>query len=72
VESDIPASEYRDSHRILVGPADRMKNREQIRRLDGLGYTGLFSFEPFSPSVQRLGEAELAAAIRKSLDYILS
>jgi 2-keto-myo-inositol isomerase len=72
VESDIPPSEYRDAHRILVGPADRMNNREQIRRLDELGYKGLFSFEPFSPAVQRLGEAELAAAIRKSLDYILS
>jgi 2-keto-myo-inositol isomerase len=72
VESDIAASEYRDAHRILVGPADRMKSKEQILRLDALGYKGIFSFEPFSPEVQKLGAADLAAALKKSLDFILS
>jgi 2-keto-myo-inositol isomerase len=72
VESDIAASEYRDAHRVLVGPADRMKSREQIRRLDQLGYKGLFSFEPFSPEVQKLGAAQLAAAIKESLAYLVS
>jgi 2-keto-myo-inositol isomerase len=72
VESDIAVAEYRDAHRVLVGPADRLGNKEQIRRLDELGYEGIYSFEPFSPAVQKLGEAELAAAIKKSLDYILS
>lgn len=70
VESDIAASEYRDAHRILVGPADRMKSKEQILRLDALGYKGIYSFEPFSSEVQKLGVAELTAALKKSLDYL--
>ena len=72
VESDIAPSEYRDAHRILVGPADHMKSKEQMLRLDALGYKGIYSFEPFSPEVQRLGAADLAAALKKSLDYILA
>ena len=72
VESDISASEYRDAHRILVGPADRMKSKEQMLRLEALGYKGIYSFEPFSAEVQKLGAADLAAALKKSLDYILA
>ena len=70
VEADIPGDACRDEHRVLVGPNDRMKSKAQIARLDSLGYAGDFSFEPFSPVVQRLGRAELAAAILKSLDYL--
>ena len=70
VEVDLPADEYRDEHRVLVGPADRMKSREQMLRLDELGYSGDYSFEPFSPVVQRLGRTELVAAFRKSLAYL--
>ena len=72
VESDIPTQAYRDEHRILAGPGDRMKSREQIVCLDKLGYTGDFSFEPFSHVVQRLGRTELAAAVRVSLDYLIA
>jgi 2-keto-myo-inositol isomerase len=72
VEADIPVDSYRDQHRVLAGPRDRLKSREQVRRLDELGYAGDFSFEPFSPTVQGLGTRELAAALRESLDYVLS
>jgi 2-keto-myo-inositol isomerase len=72
VESDIAPAEYRDAHRVLVGPADRMKSKEQMLRLDALGYQGIFAFEPFSPAVQKLGEAELIAALKTSLDYLLA
>ena len=72
VESDIAPSEYRDGHRVMVGPGDRMKNREQILRLDELGYKGLFSFEPFSTAVQKLGSAQLGEAIKASIDFILA
>ncbi|HTX73316.1 MAG TPA: TIM barrel protein [Rectinemataceae bacterium] len=70
VELDIPTGDYRDAHRILVGPADRMKSREQIRTLEGLGYAGDFSFEPFAAEIQKLGERELVAALRKSIEYL--
>lgn len=72
VEDDIPLDEYRDAHRVLAGPADRMKSKEQIALLDKLGYRGDFSFEPFSSTVQKLERAELLAELRKSLEYLVS
>jgi 2-keto-myo-inositol isomerase len=70
VEVDLPVDDYRDEHRVLAGPADRMKSKEQMLRLDELGYSGDYSFEPFSPAVQRLGRKELVGALRKSLAYL--
>jgi 2-keto-myo-inositol isomerase len=72
VESDIAIKEYRDANRVLVGPADRMKSKEQVHRLDALGYSGPISFEPFSPELQKLGPVDLAVALKKSLAYLLS
>jgi len=71
VESDIATSAYRDSHRVLVGPKDRMKNREQIQRLDSLGYMGDYSFEPFSEAVQKMDVKKLTAGINASIDFII-
>ncbi len=72
VEVDIPLADYRDEHRVLAGPNDRMKSREQLRRLESLGYEGIYSFEPFSPAVQRLSPSELASALGSSLAYLCS
>jgi 2-keto-myo-inositol isomerase len=72
VEIDLPASDYQDEHRVLVGPADRMNSKEQILRLDKFGFAGDFSFEPFSPEVQKLPRDRLAEAVRKSIDFILA
>jgi len=72
VEIDLPASDYRDEHRVLVGPADCMKSKAQILRLDRLGFKGDFSFEPFSPALQKLNREKLADAVRQSLDFILN
>jgi len=56
----------------LVGSADRMNSKEQILRLDRLGFAGDFSFEPFSPAIQELGRERLADAVRQSIDFISS
>ncbi len=72
VEADIPAPAMRDAHRVLVGPADRMRNKEQIALLERLGYSGDYSFEPFSDKVTKLGKADLAAALAQSLSYLRS
>lgn len=72
VEAGLDPVEFRDEHRVLVGPADRMKTKEQIRLLDRLGFTGDFSFEPFSPEVQKLSRGRLADAVKQSLDFIMS
>jgi len=72
VEDDIPISQYHDQHRILVGPNDRMKSKEQILLLHRLGFSGDLSFEPFSPQIQNLSPDKLAYAIQKSIEFILS
>ncbi len=72
VESDIAKADFRDSHRVLVGPADVMKSKEQVLAIDKLGFKGDFSFEPFSPAIQKLGKSDLAAALKKSIEYLLS
>lgn len=71
VEADIPASQFRDAHRTLVGPADRLQNRAQIEQLISSGYKGDFSFEPFSEEVHRLGSEAIMAKLRESMAYIL-
>ena len=72
VEADLPAADFRDEHRVLCGPADRMDSKEQILRLDRLGYAGVYSFEPFSPAIQELSREKLADLVRRSLDFIRS
>jgi 2-keto-myo-inositol isomerase len=72
VEARIARDAFRDEHRVLVGPGDTMKSKEQMATLDQLGYRGSFSFEAFSPAIQKLGKADLASALRNSLDYVCS
>jgi predicted xylose isomerase-like sugar epimerase len=48
-----------------------MKNREQIQRLDSLGYMGDYSFEPFSEVVQKMDVKKLTAGANASIDYII-
>lgn len=70
VESAIPAGEYRDAHRIMPGPGDLMKSREQMRTMDALGYLGDYSFEPFSAEVQSLGDEEFEKVFEESVRYL--
>jgi 2-keto-myo-inositol isomerase len=70
VESSISREKYRDEHRVLLSPADRMGSREQIARMVSLGYAGDISFEPFSADVQRMSRDALAAALEKSIEYL--
>ena len=70
VESGIPKEKYRDEHRVLSTAEDRTGSREQIQRLVALGYTGDIAFEPFASTVQSMPSRELAAAVRRSMDYL--
>ncbi|MDR3170160.1 MAG: TIM barrel protein [Treponema sp.] len=70
VEATIPVADYRDAHRVLIGPKDTMHNKEAIQSLDALGYLGIFSFEPFSEAVQKLSPKELATALNASFAYL--
>jgi 2-keto-myo-inositol isomerase len=71
VESDLSTNQYRDAHRILVTPADKLKSREQIEKLITLGYEGDISFEPFAEDVQQMELEDLKTVIQESIAYIL-
>lgn len=72
VEADIGKSSYRDEHRVLPGPKDRMATRDQVRRLLALGYAGDIALEPFSPEVQKMAPDALSKAIGASVEYLRS
>ena len=70
VEAAIPKESLRDSHRVLLSPADVMGTREQVARMVTLGYTGDISFEPFAADVQKMSRDSLAAALTTSIEYL--
>lgn len=71
VEADITSRQFRDSHRVLVGPTDKLKNLEQIKTLLDRGYEGDFSFEPFSEEVHQMDIEEINSSIDESITFII-
>ena len=67
-DSHVAVGDMRDPHRVLVGPADRVGNVEQIRALAAGGYRGLLSFEPFAEELRTLRDP--GRAIGDSMNFI--
>jgi 2-keto-myo-inositol isomerase len=61
-----------DSDRVLVTGDDILDNRGQVRALLNGGYTGPFSYEPFSQEVQRLSVSTLKIDLQNSIQYLFS
>jgi len=72
VESKISSNKYKDDQRILITDRDCLRNREQLKLLSRLGYTGDISFEPFAREVQGMEIEALKAAINQSINFIRS
>ena len=67
-DPDVAVPDMRDSHRVLVGPHDRLGNAAQIRALSAGGYGGPLSFEPFAEELRAI--ADPARVLEDSMDYI--
>jgi 2-keto-myo-inositol isomerase len=67
-----PKTEITDADRVLVTDQDIMDTRGQVATLLKAGYTEPFSYEPFSPDVQRLPILELKPQLEKSIEYLFS
>lgn len=65
----VAVNDMLDAHRVLVDAQDRIGNIAQIKTLSASGYTGPFSFEPFSAEVQALDDP--AKALKASMEYII-
>jgi len=61
-----------DDDRILVDETDVMDSRGQVAALLRGGCQALVSYEPFSPAVRAMPVPALEAAIRRSVDFLLS
>ena len=69
VETSSPMEKITDDDRILIGGADRMDNRGQVKNLLEGGYSGMLSYEAFSPSIQSLS---LDEGLKASNSYLFS
>ncbi|WP_428374438.1 TIM barrel protein [Lichenicoccus sp.] len=67
-DAAVAVEAMRDTHRLLVGPADRLDNAGQLRALIAGGYAGAISFEAFSSEVHDADDAP--AALERSLAYL--
>jgi 2-keto-myo-inositol isomerase len=67
-DPSVSVADMRDSHRVLVGPKDRLGNVAQIRALRAAGYSGHLSFEPFAEELRTLRDP--ARAIAESMQFI--
>lgn len=71
VEKVASGTPIRDEHRVLVDKYDIMETRKQIHILESEGYKGLYSFEPFSTSIQKMTKTDLINAVYESIDYLI-
>src|ERR1700751_1577373 len=61
-----------DWDRVLVTDDDILDSCGQAVTLLNAGYSGPFSYEPFSPQVQNLSAATLKTDLQKSIEYLFS
>lgn len=71
VEDKRPTHQLTDEERIMLTEKDVMENRRQVRRLEEMGYTGIYSFEPFSSTLEAWDEAEIERQIGHSIALLL-
>ncbi|MDH2067008.1 TIM barrel protein [Pantoea sp. GD03673] len=62
-----PVSALTDEERIMLSTDDRLGSRQQVLRLEKMGYTGLYAFEPFSSVMNSWQEADILREIRNSI-----
>jgi 2-keto-myo-inositol isomerase len=69
-DTALSPAQMRDSHRVLVGQADRLGNAAQLNTLLNAGYTGYVSFEPFAEEIAAASEADIAQQLAASMAYL--
>ncbi len=67
VEDSRSKSMLSDEERLMLSSRDRMNNVDQVRRLEKLGYQGIYSFEPFSSALANWSEADIEREIHQSI-----
>lgn len=68
-DTALSPAQMRDSHRVLVGAADRLGNAAQLNTLLNAGYAGYVSFEPFAEEIAAAQDIEQQLAA--SMAYLI-
>lgn len=67
VEDIRPTAELTDEERIMLSDSDVLNSVAQVKRLEMLGYKGIYAFEPFSTQLASWTEADIEREIRHSI-----
>ncbi|MFS2221735.1 TIM barrel protein [Pantoea sp. B65] len=67
VEDSRPTAQLTDEERIMLSHGDLLNSVAQVQRLERLGYTGIYAFEPFSSLLDSWSEADIEREIRQSI-----
>lgn len=70
VEDRRPTAELTDDERIMLSDNDVLKSVVQVKRLEMLGYKGVYAFEPFSGQLNNWTPAEIERQIRHSIELL--
>ena len=65
-----PVNQLTDEERIMLSADDRLRSKQQVERLEKMGYTGLYAFEPFSSVMNSWQDADIAREIRDSIQLL--
>jgi 2-keto-myo-inositol isomerase len=69
-DTALSPAQMRDSHRVLVGQADRLGNAAQLNTLLNAGYAGYVSFEPFAEEIATASAAAIEQQLAASMAYL--
>ncbi|MFJ5161795.1 TIM barrel protein [Pantoea sp. NPDC088449] len=70
VEDTRPTAQLTDEERIMLSDRDVLNSVAQVKRLEILGYKGLYAFEPFSSTLEKWDTAEIERQIRHSIELL--
>lgn len=72
VEDRRPTAELTDEERIMLSNNDVLNSVAQVKRLEMLGYKGVYAFEPFSTQLANWTAADIEREIRHSIALLQS
>ncbi|WP_293792250.1 TIM barrel protein [uncultured Pantoea sp.] len=70
VEDTRPTAQLTDEERIMLSDRDVLNSVAQVKRLEMLGYKGVYAFEPFASSLEMWNTAEIERQIRYSIELL--
>lgn len=70
VEDTRPTDQLTDEERIMLSDRDVLNSVAQVKRLEMLGYKGIYAFEPFSSELEKWDAKKIECEIRHSIELL--